>query len=307
MKKVKFLFFLVCGAVGVVSCKTHVEVANLPHEIVLQSAQDQFLRHFVAVEPVGLSISIARNDALFAGATLTGYTELERQVERINTAYDSEDYEYWKRELQRRQTVTKTAASYVGTYDKYNVLEEDKFLENFVYAEDGKISLKISEAEAVMCGATYEGYRMISADVNELNRMVQAGEVAYKEVEECFDAKRDYIVRANRQVSLFSETLPDPPAPPQTYGTIDLKDITIQGKCWFFGPEEIIGAISSNYLCAIAYLQEQDTGKTLTLIGYNSHATFKAGLVYPEGGHFSFTMTKASVNYDVSGRFVEYH
>lgn len=265
------------------------------------------MRNFVTAEPEGLSISIARNNALFAGATVTGYTELERQVERINAAYDSEDYDYWKRELQQQQTVTKTVASYVGTYDKYNVLERDKFLENFVYAEDGKISLKISEAEAVMCGATYEGYRTISADVNELNRMVQTGEVAYKEVEECFDAKRDYIVRTSRQVSLFSETLPDPPAPPRTYGTIDLKDITIQGKCWFFGSEEIIGAISSNYLCAIAYLQEQDTGKTLTLIGYNTRATFKAGLVYPEGGHFSFTMTKASVNYDVSARFVEYH
>lgn len=295
-----------CGAVGIVSCKTQVEVENLHYEIVLQSAQDQFLRNFVTAEPEGLSISIARNNALFAGATVTGYTELERQVKCINAAYDSEDYEYWKRELQRRQTGTKTTASYVETYDKYNVLERDKFLENFVYAEDGKISLKISEAEAVMCGATYEGYRTISADVNELNRMVQTGEVAYKEVEECFDAKRDYIVRTSRQVSLFSETLPDPPAPPRTYGTIDLKDITIQGKCWFFGSEEIIGAISSNYLCAIAYLQEQDTGKTLTLIGYNTHATFKAGLVYPEGGHFSFTMTKASVNYDVSARFVEY-
>lgn len=79
---------------------------------------------------------------------MTGYTELERQVKCINAAYDSEDYEYWKRELQRRQTGTKTTASYVETYDKYNVLERDKFLENFVYAEDGKISLKISEAEA---------------------------------------------------------------------------------------------------------------------------------------------------------------
>lgn len=40
MNRVKLLFFLVCGAVGGVSCKTQVEVENLHYEIVLQSAQD---------------------------------------------------------------------------------------------------------------------------------------------------------------------------------------------------------------------------------------------------------------------------
>lgn len=145
-----------------------------------------------------MSISITRNDALFAGATIAGYTELERQVERINLRYGSKDCEYWKQEAQRRCAQTKTDASYEGTYDRYNVLESDKFLENFVYAEDGKVSLKISEERAVLCGATREGYRTISKDVAELDRMVQDGEVAYKEVKECFDAKRDYIVRSAR-------------------------------------------------------------------------------------------------------------
>lgn len=190
------LLFCILGFAGLLSCKTQPENSGKSKEIVLLGVGDRFLQNFITAERTGLSISITRNDALFAGATIAGYTELERQVERINLQYDSQDYEYWKQEVQRRQVLTKTAASYEGAYDKYNVLECDKFLENFVYAENGKISLEIAENEAVLCGATREGYRTISGDVAELNRMVQDGEVTYNDVKESFDSKQDYIIRS---------------------------------------------------------------------------------------------------------------
>lgn len=132
--------------------------------------------------------------------------------------------------------------------------------------------------------------------------------MTYNEVKECFDAKRDYIIRSAARVSLFSETLPDPPSPPKIYGEINLKNGMRQGTCLIYGPEEIIGTISVSYFLGKAVLQEQNSGKELAHFwGYNSHDVFKAMLVYPEGGRFYFTLTKGTDDFDAVSRFVDVH
>ncbi len=86
------------------------------------------------------------------------------------------------------------------------------------------------------------------------------------------------------------------------------KDGMRQGTCSFYGPTELFGVISVNYFFATAVLQELTTGKQITHSwGYNTKETFTAGLVYPEGGHFSFRLTKGTDNYDASAHFIDCH
>lgn len=186
---------LVAGVVCASSCQTQSGNVNEPQTIELSSEQDQFLLNFIEATPDGLSLSISREDAMYAWATPEGYADLEQQVAQINAEYDKVDYDYWQQSAQQQQSLTKANAVYNGTYDKYNVLERDKFLENFVYAENGEVVLKISEEKAVLCGATVEGYRSVRDDVAELNRMVQSGEAAFDDVRACFDAKREFILQ----------------------------------------------------------------------------------------------------------------
>ena len=95
--------------------------------IELRSEEDRFLANFVEAGAGGLSVAISREEALFAGATAAGYADLERQVARINAGYDAASYDYWKQTVRQQQSVTKANASFEGTYDKFHVLECDKF------------------------------------------------------------------------------------------------------------------------------------------------------------------------------------
>lgn len=202
MKKFS-LFPLLCCLFLAISCNRQSEaVDDAPRGIELKSPEDQFLRNFLVVDHGRLTVSINRNDALFAGATGAGYDDLMQQIDRINVLPGEIDRNYWEWQILQGQMQTK-AAAVVEDYDKYHVLKRDMFLEYFVYAENGEVLLKISEEQAVLCGATAAGYRTIRGEVEELNRMVQAGEVDYNEVKVCFDDKREYIIEANRP-SLFS-------------------------------------------------------------------------------------------------------
>lgn len=199
---------------------------------------------------------------------------------------------------------TKAAASFEGDYDKYHVLERDMFLEHFIYAENGEVLLKISEEQAVLCGATAEGFRTVRGEVEELNRMVQAGEADYAEVKECFDAKREYIIGANRPA--LRGPLPGN-TPPAYYGGIDLKDGMRQGTYLIYGADVIEANIHVNSFFCKATLEEQNSGmRVFHAWGYNTKAIFRAALTYPEGGRYFFTLIKGTDDYDASAYFIEY-
>ena len=67
---------LVAGMTCAFSCKAQQEEINEPQRIELRSEQDQFLLNFVEATPEGLSLSISREDALYAGATSDGYAPI---------------------------------------------------------------------------------------------------------------------------------------------------------------------------------------------------------------------------------------
>ncbi len=290
---------------GVVSCKTQVGNPVKMQKIELRSEEDQFLANFVEAGAGGLSVAISREEALFAGATAAGYADLERQVARINAGYDAASYDYWKQTVRQQQSATKTNASFEGTYDKYNTLDRDKFLENFVYVENGEVVLKISEERAVLCGATVEGYRAVLDGVADLNRMVQAGDYDCDDVRECFDAKREYILsQSGKSLPVSKAEIQDPP---ETYVTVELANSDRQRNCSFYGSDSIICAVTGNDFAASAIVQDLYTLQTLRHFGFASHMMFKACLTYPEGGHYAFLCTKTVDSYDVTIRFVEYH
>lgn len=301
MKKYLVISLLFCLII-VVSCSRRNEVDYVPKSIELKSSEDQFLRNFLVVDHEHLRISIGRNDALFAGATGTGYDDLMRQIGRINALPGEIDRNYWERQILQGQMQTK-AAAVVEDYDKYHVLERDMFLEHFIYAENGEVLLKISEERAVLCGATAEGYRILCGEVEELNRMVQAGEADYAEVKECFDDKREYILRTSES-SLLSIS-PEYP-PPAYYGSISLTGGMRQDSRVIYGSDMINANIHVNYFSGLVTLEETMSGKRVTHVGYTTQATFKAMLTYPQGGYYSFIFTKGSDNYDASVHFNEY-
>lgn len=191
MKKVLLnAAILVAGVVCASSCQTQSGSVDEPQAIELSSEQDQFLLNFIEATPDGLSLSISREDAMYAWATPEGYADLEQQIERINSDYDKADYDYWQQNARQQRAATKASASVVGEYDDHHVLERDRFLENFFYAEDGKLVIKITEEKAVLCGATVEGYRSACAGVAELNDMILSGKIKYEDVREAYNDKR---------------------------------------------------------------------------------------------------------------------
>lgn len=300
----------VLGIVSMASCNTQASDPTTPQAIELLTAQDQFLHNFIVPDQNKLSIGISREDALFAGATIAGYTDLVAQINRINEIYNTESYKYWRGKVQQWQVKTKTMATCdVPYYNKYNVPEQDKFLENFVYVENETITLKISEEKALLCGATIEGYQSLRNELKTLDNMVKAGITTYNEIKNCFDSKRDFILQHKTLLSSLTKALTpsDRDTPPQTYAIIELLNGNREGSCIFYGSEEIVAVLSANYFCSMAVLTDLETAKTLTLIGYSAHDFFKAGLIYPEGGHYSFHLTKGTDNYDVTARFVEKH
>lgn len=289
--------------IGVVSCKTQVKNPVEMQKNELRSEEDRFLANFVEAGPEGLSVAISREEALFAGATAAGYADLERQVARINAGYDAASYAYWKQTVRQQQSVTKANASFEGTYDKFHVLECDKFLENFVYAENGGVVLKISEEKAVLCGATLEGYESLLGEVAYLDSLVSVGAEDFVEVQKCFDNKRNYIIKNSDLLRMDPDT-----SPPKYYGSIELRGTMRQDSQSIYGPEKLDAHIYKNYFSGSVVLEEQDRGKRVSLSwGYSSVTeTFEAGLVYPEGGHYSFVLTKGTDNYDASAYFVEH-
>ncbi|WP_274957413.1 hypothetical protein [Millionella massiliensis] len=296
---------LVVGMTCAFSCKAQQEEINEPQRIELRSEQDQFLLNFVEATPEGLSLSISREDALYAGATSDGYADLEQQVAQINADYDKVDYDYWQQSAQQQQSLTKANAVYNGTYDKYNVLERDKFLENFVYAENGEVVLKISEEKAVLCGATAEGYRSVRNDVAELNRMVQSGEAAFDDVRACFDAKREFILEHG---SLVVESKVQAQNPPATYLILAMNGPMRQASGTCYADPEVFGVLSCNYFLGQVVLRETSTGQQLThWWGYTTKDTFKAGLIYPQGAYYSFIANKGTDSYDATARIVQCH
>ncbi|SUE34543.1 Uncharacterised protein [Rikenella microfusus] len=305
MHKLLLWIVSILAPIGVVSCKTQVKNPVEMQKIELRSEEDRFLANFVEAGPEGLSVAISREEALFAGATAAGYADLERQVARINAGYDAASYDYWKQAGRQQQSATKTNASFEGTYDKYNTLDRDKFLENFVYVENGEVVLKISEERAVLCGATVEGYRAVLDGVADLNRMVQAGDYDCDDVRECFDAKREYILsQSGKSLPVSKAEIQEPP---ETYATVELVNGDRQRNCSFYGSDSIICAVTGNSFAASAIVQDLYTLQTLNHMGFSSHKMFKACLTYPEGGHYSFLCTKTVDSYDVTIRFVEYH
>ena len=205
MKKVLLnAAILITGVVCVSSCQTQSGNVNEPQTIELSSEQDQFLLNFIEATPDGLSLSISREDAMYAWATPEGYADLEQQIERINADYDKADYDYWQQNARQQRAATKASASVVGEYDDHHVLERDRFLENFFYAEDGKLVIKITEEKAVLCGATVEGYRSACAGVAELNDMILSGKIKYEDVREAYNDKRKSMLSASERKYMLS-------------------------------------------------------------------------------------------------------
>lgn len=205
MKKVLLnAAILIAGMVCASSCHTQSGNVNEPQTIELSSEQDQFLLNFIEATPDGLSLSISREDAMYAWATPEGYADLEQQIERINSDYDKADYDYWQQNARQQRAATKASASVVGEYDDHHVLERDRFLENFFYAEDGKLVIKITEEKAVLCGATVEGYRSACAGVAELNDMILSGKIKYEDVREAYNDKRKSMLSASERKYMMS-------------------------------------------------------------------------------------------------------
>lgn len=205
MKKVLLnAAILIAGMVCASSCHTQSGNVNEPQTIELSSEQDQFLLNFIEATPDGLSLSISREDAMYAWATPEGYADLEQQIERINSDYDKADYDYWQQNARQQRAATKASASVVGEYDDHHVLERDRFLENFFYAEDGKLVIKITEEKAVLCGATVEGYRSACDGVAELNDMILSGKIKYEDVREAYNDKRKSMLSPSERKYMIS-------------------------------------------------------------------------------------------------------
>lgn len=205
MKKVLLnAAILIAGMVCASSCQTQSGNVDEPQTIELSSEQDQFLLNFIEATPDGLSLSISREDAMYAWATPEGYADLEQQIERINADYDKADYDYWQQNARQQRAATKASASVVGEYDDHHVLERDRFLENFFYAEDGKLVIKITEEKAVLCGATVEGYRSACAGVAELNDMILSGKIKYEDVREAYNDKRKSMLSPSERKYMIS-------------------------------------------------------------------------------------------------------
>lgn len=205
MKKVLLnAAILVAGVVCASSCQTQSGNVNEPQTIELSSEQDQFLLNFIEATPDRLSLSISREDALYAGATSDGYADLQQRIEQINADYDKADYDYWQQNARQQRAATKASASVVGEYDDHHVLERDRFLENFFYVEDGKMVIKISEEKAVLCGATVEGYRVACEAVEMWTGRIQSGMVNYEDIREAYNAKREYMLSDLREYMMMS-------------------------------------------------------------------------------------------------------
>lgn len=201
MKKVLLnAAILITGVVCASSCQTQSGNVNEPQTIELSSEQDQFLLNFIEATPDGLSLSISREDAMYAWATPEGYADLEQQIERINSDYDKADYDYWQQKVQEQRAATKANASVEGEYSYHNMLKRDIFLENFFYVEDGKMVIKISEEKAVLCGATVEGYRAACEAVELWSERIRSGMVNYDDIREGYNDKRkDMLSPAGRK------------------------------------------------------------------------------------------------------------
>lgn len=187
---------------SMLSCSAQTDDLAASSQTIRFSADgDQFLKNFVVPEPGGLSIGLSYEEALFAGASKAGYAELESQIEQINKEYDAKSYKYWTDAIQQQHVATKSTAMNVSREgcDKYYVLPQDRFLGNFLYCEDEKVVLKISEEKAVLCGATVEGYRILRDETiapnNIWDKIVQEGQATYEKIRESFDSNREFILR----------------------------------------------------------------------------------------------------------------
>lgn len=181
---------------------------TLLEQLSFSSTSDEFLQNFIVVDQGVLSLSITQHDAQYAGATSQGYEDLSALLSQINKSSDKSQIQAYKEELELTRKGLLSKAAYSGSYDPYNVPECDHFLINFLYVEDNDVVLKITEEDAVKCGATIDGYRALNESIDiEMDDIVEKSSLTYQYLAQAYDKRRADVLDPESPYNKFKNHL----------------------------------------------------------------------------------------------------